>query len=123
LQRHITADLAIDTLKIALKRHKPGKGIILHSDQGTQFTSKDFNEFCTKYHVQQSMSRAGCPYDNAPMERFHNTLKNEYFNLYSFRSQAELDKGIYEFIYVKYNHIRPHSYNNGLTPFAARCAA
>ena len=93
---HITADLAIDTLKIALKRYKPGKGIILHSDQGTQFTSKDFNEFCTKYHVQQSMSRAGCPYDNAPMERFYNTLKNEYFNLYSFRSQAELDKGIYE---------------------------
>ncbi len=42
------------------------------------------------------MSRAGCPYDNAPMERFYNTLKNEYFNLYSFRSQAELDKGIYE---------------------------
>ncbi|WMJ77211.1 MULTISPECIES: DDE-type integrase/transposase/recombinase [unclassified Sedimentibacter] len=120
---HITAGLAINTLKIALKRYKPGKGIILHSDQGTQFTSKDFNEFCIKYHIQQSMSRADCPYDNAPMERFYNTLKNEHFNLYSFRSQAELDKGIYDFIYVKYNHLRPHSYNNGLTPYAARCAA
>src|SRR5660397_106139 len=87
------------------------------------FTSKLFNNFCEKNCIQQSMSRAGCPYDNAPMERFYNTLKHEYFNLYSFNSADELDQGIYEFIYMKYNHIRPHSYNGGRTPYAARYAA
>lgn len=119
---HITTELAIDTLRIALKRHNPDKGLMLHSDQGSQFTAKDFNSFCEKNHVQQSMSHAGCPYDNAPMERFYNTLKNEFFHLYSFDSTEKLDQGIYDFVYVKYNHVRPHSYNGGLTPRAARCA-
>ncbi len=120
---HITTELAIETLKIALKRHKPDKGVILHSDQGSQFTSKAFIKFCEKNYVQQSMSRTACPYDNAPMERFYNTLKNEYFNLFSFNSADELNQGIYEFVYVKYNHVRPHSYNGGLTPYKARFTA
>lgn len=68
------------------------------------------------------MSRAGCPYDNTPMKRFYNTLKNECFNLF-FYSLDELDREIYEFVYVKYNHVRPHSYNGELTPYAVRCAA
>ena len=120
---HITTELAIETLNIALKRYKPAKGLILHSDQGRQFTAKEFNDFCKKNHIQQSMSKAGCPYDNAPMERFYNTLKNEFFNLYHFKSTEELDQKLYDFVYVKYNHVRPHSYNDGLTPYAARCTA
>ncbi|MGQ7673394.1 DDE-type integrase/transposase/recombinase, partial [Streptococcus suis] len=71
---HIDTELAKETLKIALERRKPAKGIILHSEQGRQFTAKEFNKFCDKNYVQQSMSKAGCPYDNAVMERFYNTL-------------------------------------------------
>jgi transposase InsO family protein len=118
--KNITSQLAIDTLKIALKSHKPEKGLILHSDQGSQYTSREFREYCKKNHVQQSMSRGGCPYDNAPMERFYNTFKNEFFNIYSFNSEQELDNRTYDFIYGKYNHIRPHSFNNGLPPYVAR---
>ena len=88
----ITSELAIATLEKALKLHKPWKGHILHSDQGSQYTSKDFHDFCSKNKVQQSMSRAGCPYDNAPMERFYNTFKNEFYNIYSFTSDSDLDK-------------------------------
>jgi transposase InsO family protein len=113
----MTADLALKTLRKALKRHHPGKGLILHSDQGSQFTSKEFTDFCEKNHVQQSMSRAGCPYDNAPMERFYNTLKHEYFNLRNFKDVEVLDQGVYQFIYGKYNRRHPHSYNGGLTPY------
>lgn len=51
------------------------------------------------------MSHAGCPYDNAPMERFYNTLKKEYFNLRKFKDIESLDHGIYQFIYGKYNRI------------------
>ena len=69
------------------------------------------------------MSKAGCPYDNAVMERFYNTFKHEYLNIYHFKSNDELDQGVYEFIYIKYNHIRLHRYNGGLTPYAALCAA
>lgn len=65
----------MDTLGIALKRRKPAKAIILHNDQGTQYTSKEIDIFCENNYVQQSMSKAGCPYDNAVMERFYNTLK------------------------------------------------
>lgn len=119
---HITAELAIETLKIAIQRHKPGKGIILHSDQGSQFTSQEFSGFCEKSYVQQSMSRAGCPYDNAPMERYYNTLKHEFTNLFLFKTNSEMDTAVADFSYGWYNHVRPHSYNHGLTPSSARSA-
>lgn len=76
---------------------------------------------CKNNHVQQSMSKAGCPYDNAAMERFYNTLKHEFYYLYKFASNDILDKRLYEFVYGKYNHVRPHRTNGGLTPYAARC--
>lgn len=120
---HITADLAIKTLEKAIKGHKPSKGIILHSDQGSQFTSKEFNNYCKKHHIQQSMSRAGCPYDNAPMERFYNTFKNEFFYLYTFNSKEVLDRETYGYVYGWYNRVRPHTYNRGLTPNATRYAS
>ncbi len=60
----ITSDLAIRCLKKALKQQKPKKGLILHSDQGSQFTSKKFTDFCASSNITQSMSKAGCPYDN-----------------------------------------------------------
>lgn len=66
------------------------------------------------------MSKAGCPYDNAPMERYYNTLKNELINHHYFHNDAELNETVNDFSYVWYNHVRPHSFNGGLTPFAAR---
>ena len=119
---HITSELAMETLKIALKNHTPRKGLILHTDQGSQYTSNQFSSFCSMQKIQQSMSRAGCPYDNAPMERFFNTFKNEFFNLFTFQSTKALDQATYEFVYTKYNHSRPHTFNNGLSPCAARAA-
>lgn len=76
-----------------------------------EFTAKIFNTLCDKTHVQQSMRHAGCTYDNAPMERFYHTLNNEFFRLYRFDSTEKLDQVIYKFIYVIYNHVRPHFYN------------
>jgi len=73
---HITSDLAIRTLQKALASQlQLKKELILHSDQGTQFISKVFVEYCEFVHVTQSMSKAGYPYDNTPMERYFNTLK------------------------------------------------
>ena len=122
--QHITSDLAIRTLKKALdSQHLSKSGLILHSDQGSQYTSKAFIEFCGSAHVTQSMSKAGYPYDNAPMERYFNTLKNECTNLYKFRTEEELYQTVEEFAYATYNHVRPHSYNGYRTPYKARTAA
>lgn len=112
----IDTKLAIETLKLAIKRQRPPRGLILHSDQGTQFTSKKFVTFCSKLNIQQSMSRAGCPYDNAPMERFYNTFKHEFYYLYYFKTLEQLNEMTTEFVYIKYNNQRPHSYNGGLPP-------
>ena len=95
----------------------------LHSDQGSQYTSKAFIEFCESVHVTQSMSKAGYPYDNAPMERYFNTLKNECTNLYEFRTEKELYHTVEEFAYATYNHVRPHSYNGYRTPYQVRTVA
>lgn len=66
------------------------------------------------------MSCAGCPYDNALMERFYNTLKHDLIHLYHFHDDETLDEAIYKYSYVTYNHHRPHTYNNWRTPFEAR---
>ena len=72
-----------------LIQHLSKGGLILHSDQGSQYTSKAFIEFCESVHIIQSRSKAGYPYDNAPMERYFNTLKNECTNLYEFRTEED----------------------------------
>ena len=121
--RHITSDLAIRTLQKALaSQHLPKGNLVLHSDQGSQYTSKAFVEFCESVHVTQSMSKAGYLYDNAPMERYFNTLKNECTNLYGFRTEGKLYRAVEEFAYATYNHVRPHSYNGYRTPYQARTA-
>lgn len=110
--RRITSDLAIRTLQKALESQPTLKGeLILHSDQGTQYTSKAFIEYCESAHVTQSMSKAGYPYDNVPMERYFNTLKNKCTNLYEFKTEESLYQTVEEFACVTYNHVRPHSYN------------
>ena len=119
--RHMTSDLAIRTLRKALDSQPVIKGkLILHSDQGSQYTSKAFVEFCESENITQSMSRAGCPYDNAPMERYFNTMKNDFINQHEYRTEEELYAAVEEFAYITYNHVRPHSYNGYLTPFEAR---
>ena len=81
--RNITSDLAIRTLRKALESQPTIKeGLILHSDQGSQYTSKAFTEFCESVNVTQSMSKAGYPYDNAPMERYFNTLKLSLIHIF-----------------------------------------
>lgn len=119
--RWITTDLAIETIKKALAAAKcDASKLVLHSDQGCQFTSLEFTLFCQDMGITQSMSHAGCPYDNAPIERFYNTLKNELIYQYRFDTVEELDYAISEFSYNWYNQIRPHSYDGYLTPFEKR---
>ena len=118
---NITSELAIKALsKAILSQRNIPDGLILHSDQGSQYTSLDFISFCKEHGIIQSMSKAGCPYDNAPMERYYNTLKAELINRYYFRTDEEMNYAIAEFAYGWYNQLRPHAHNNYLTPYEMR---
>jgi len=94
-------ELAIQTLDKALKSQKvKPRNFILHSDQGCQFTSLNFILYCNEHGIQQSMSRAGCPYDNAPMERYFNSLKAELINRFSYNTDEELGYAVAEYAYL-----------------------
>lgn len=117
----MTSELAIETLKKALaSQDVDTNNLIFHTDQGVQFTSLAFADFCCSKGITQSMSKAGCPYDNAPMERFYNTMKEELIYRYHFHTDEELNRAISEYVYVWYNQVRPHSYNDYMTPMDAR---
>lgn len=119
----IDSEFAIRTLKYALQKEKVTKGLIFHSDQGSQFTSKNFIEFCEKHTIKQSMSKAGCPYDNAPMESFFGKFKSEELNHLGIYNLEHLNKINRDYCYRYYNYKRPHSFNNWLTPGEARGVA
>ncbi len=70
--------------------------------------------------ITQNMSKAGYPYDNAPMERYFNTLKNDLIYQHYYRTEEELNIAVEKFAYVQYNHVHPHSYNNFKTPYEER---
>ena len=104
--RNITTDLAKRTLEKAIES-QPGielNNLMLHSNQGSQYTSKEFTEFCEKLGITQSMSKAGYPYDNAPMERYFNTLKSDLIYQHYYHTKEELYMAVEEFAYVLYNH-------------------
>lgn len=73
-------------------------------------------EFCESVHITQSISIEGRLYDNAPMERYFKTLKNECTNLYEFQTEETLYQTVEEFAYVSYNHVRLHSFNGYRPP-------
>ena len=106
--KNITTDPAIRTVKKALRFQRPVKGqLIFHSDQRSAFTSRDFTVFCESTGITQSMSKAGYPYYNAPMERYYNTLKIELKNLHYYHTDDELYSSIEEFAYVTYKSYTP----------------
>lgn len=112
----INTELAMETVRKAIERSNGEIGMILHSDRGSQFTSKQFHDFCKSYGICQSMSRPGCPYDNSPMERYFNTLKAELINLHKYPDEESLYHEINCYAYGWYNNLRPHSFNGGLPP-------
>jgi len=104
----ITSSLAVRTIEVALLSAKAiSQNLILHSDQGSQFTSAEFVQHCRGLGISQSMSRAGCPYDNAPMERYYNTLKTELIYKYRFETAAEPGYAVSEFTYDWYSQGTP----------------
>ena len=109
IKNQLTQDLTIDALMQAVKRNRPSKGLIHHSDRGRQYASYAYQELLKTYGIQSSMSRSGNCYDNAYIESFWGTLKKElvYGQKYQTRKEARLS--IFLYIEAFYNRIRKHS--------------
>jgi putative transposase len=101
-----------------LSRVNTRQSLIHHSDRGVQYCSKPYVEMLTEHHVAISMTENGDPYENAIAERVNGILKTE-FNLYSSQSNFEETCRQVKHCIEKYNHLRPHSSCEYLTPVKA----
>lgn len=116
LDRRMKAGLVIDALMMAIIRRCPPKGVLFHSDRGTQYCSTVVRRRLGRYGFIQSMSRKGNCWDNAPAESFFKTLKNELWGHQAFRTREIARMAIFEYIEVFYNRERLHSGLGYLTP-------
>lgn len=114
----MSSSLVTDAIRETLQQEKVTDGLALHSDQGSQYTSKAYFDLTQAYHVSPSMSSPGCPYDNAAMENFFGTLKTECLYRARFSSRTEVEQLVAEYIHF-YNFERI-SLKNGLTPLEIR---
>ena len=110
MAEHLRAELALSALDMAIgHRHVTPGELVHHSDQGGQYACGDYIARLERAGIQPSMSRPGCPWDNAMAESFMRTLKREEVNGQAYRDRAEAEASIGAFIEQVYNRQRLHS--------------
>jgi putative transposase len=114
----MTAELAVKAVENACLNVKDTAGIILHSDLGTQYTSKLLEDYLSGRQMNHSYSRKGNPYDNACIESFHSVLKKEEIHHNKYYDFKAAGKAIFEYIESWYNRKRVHSSLNYMSPQA-----
>lgn len=112
------ANLAVKALEDAYHRRGRPERVMFHSDQGSQYSSLRFRQRLWRYRFEQSMSRRGNCWDNAPMERLFRSLKTEWIPNTGYRSITEATMDIGWYLMSFYNQKRPHAANDGLPPVA-----
>ncbi|WP_119173274.1 IS3 family transposase [Malaciobacter pacificus] len=108
--------LVNDALDMAIKHRNPPKGLIWHTDRGSQYASYSHKDLLQKYGIIQSMSRKGNCWDNAVAESFFKSLKNELIYQKYFYTKKQAKQEIFEYIEFYYNRTRSHSYLGNLSP-------
>jgi putative transposase len=109
LRPRMTADIVIDALAMAWFRRKPAPGLIHHSDRESQYACHAFQAWLKAYGMICSMSRKGNCWDNAPMESFFNSYKNERVHGTCYASRDEAMADAFDYIEPFYNRSRRHS--------------
>jgi putative transposase len=115
MANHLRTELVLDALDMAVSQRRP-TAVIHHSDQGCQYTSIGFGLRCREAGVRPSMGSVGDCYDNAMCESFFATLECELLVDRRFRTQAEAQMGVFDFIEGWYNPRRRHSALGFLSP-------
>jgi putative transposase len=114
----ITKNLVSQSLFRAVAAKRPAEGLIHHSDRGSQYCSYEYRELLGQFEMKSSMSRKGNCYDNAPMESFWGTLKQELVHHRHYRTRQEAIQDITEYIEVFYNRQRRQARLGFLSPAA-----
>jgi len=113
----LATELVSDALRSAIERRRPeGKGLLHHSDRGCQYTSDAYQRTLRSLGITCSMSRRGCCYDNAAMERFFWSLKYEWTNHEQFANLEEARLSVFRYIETFYNPVRLHETLNYRSP-------
>jgi len=116
MSQRMTVDLVNEALLAAIWSRKPAKGLLWHTDRGSQYASHSHRALLKEYGITQSMSRKGNCWDNAVAESFFHTLKTGLVNHKQYRTREEAQQDIFEYIEVFYNRQRLHSTNYYWSP-------
>ena len=116
MSNRMTAKLTCDALKMALLKRGSPKGVIFHSDRGSQYCSQVYRELLDKYAFKQSMSRKGNCWDNACVESFFHSLKVESIQDEALMDKKVMRQNVFEYIEIDYNRKRRHSSLGYLSP-------
>ncbi len=109
ISARLDSSLTLEAIRMAITRRRSDPGVIHHSDQGVQYASTEYVAELERHGFSMSMSRRGNPYDNATMESFFKTLKQEEVYLYEYETMNDAIAMLPLFIEEVYNHKRLHS--------------
>ena len=116
MDQRMTADLVGDALQMALWKRKHPKGVIVHSDRGSQYCSHAYQQLIQQHQLHGSMSAKGNCYDNACAESFFHSLKVECIHGERFATRDAMKQTVFEYIETDYNRNRLHSTLGYLSP-------
>lgn len=122
MHKRMTHQLVCDALTMALFRRGFPKSVIIHSDRGSQYCAKRYQQLISLNQLNGSMSRKGCCYDNAVMESFFHTLKVELAHRENYVTRHQARQSRIEYIEIYYNHQRRHSAIGNQIPMAYESA-
>ena len=114
----IDEPLVLSALRMALVTRRPEPGLIHHSDRGSQYCATQYLTVLKAHGIVRSMSRKADCWDNAPSESFFSTLKQELIYRRDFRTRAEAQTAVFEYLWAYYNPQRRHSTLGFLSPIA-----
>ena len=117
MDKTIADTLVIQAMRQAILRRNPAKGLMLHSDRGSQYAGNDFKALLAQNEFVGSMSKKGDCWDNAVAESFIHTLKVELIHRMKFKTREEAKIKIFEYVETYYNRKRAHSTLGFLSPF------
>jgi len=118
MSKHIDSQLVQSAMHMAILNRKPAKGLIHHSDRGVQYAAGDFQDLLDQNEITCSMSRKGDCWDNACVESFFGSLKNEWIRGRIYETQADGENDIFKYIELFYNRKRRHASLGYVSPAA-----
>ncbi|HHQ5843975.1 MULTISPECIES: IS3 family transposase [Enterobacter cloacae complex] len=116
MQSRMTKDIVLNALLMAVWRRNPQKQVLVHSDQGSQYTSHEWQSFLKSHGLEGSMSRRGNCHDNAVAESFFQLLKRERIKKKIYGTREEARSDIFDYIEMFYNSKRRHGSSEQMSP-------